>query len=84
MGSRRTLEKALAGSRNLRFDEVARLAEAFGFRLARTRGSHHIFVHDRFPELLNLQSVAGQAKPYQVRQLVRLVERYNLVLEGDE
>jgi DNA-binding phage protein len=45
---RQTLEKALAGSRNLRFDEVARLAEAFGFRLARTRGSHHIFVHDAF------------------------------------
>jgi predicted RNA binding protein YcfA (HicA-like mRNA interferase family) len=28
---------------------VARLAQAFGFRLARTRGSHHIFVHDAFP-----------------------------------
>src|SRR5512143_2023746 len=38
MGSRKTLEKALAGSRKLRFDEVARLAEAFGFRLSRTRG----------------------------------------------
>ena len=84
MGSRKTLEKALGGSRNLRFDEVARLAEAFGFRLVRTRGSHHIFVHDALPELLNLQSVAGQAKPYQVRQLLHLVERYNLVLEGDE
>ncbi len=34
MGSRKTLEKALAGSRNLRFDEVLRLAEGFGFRLA--------------------------------------------------
>jgi hypothetical protein len=33
---------------------------------------------------LNLQSVGGRAKPYQVRQLLRLVERYNLVLKGDE
>jgi len=84
MSTRKTLEKALGGSRNLRFEEVVRLAEALGFRLARIRGSHHIFVHGALPELLNLQSVAGQAKPYQVRQLLRLVERYNLLLKGDE
>jgi predicted RNA binding protein YcfA (HicA-like mRNA interferase family) len=45
------------------------LAEAFGFRLARIRGSHHIFEHPTIPELLNLQESKGQAKPYQVRQL---------------
>ncbi len=83
MRSRRSRRRS-PDPRNLRFDEVARLAEAFGFRLARTRGSHHIFVHDRLPELLNLQSVAGRAKLYQVRQLLQLVERCNLVLEGDE
>ncbi|MGH4017654.1 MAG: type II toxin-antitoxin system HicB family antitoxin [Pseudonocardiaceae bacterium] len=27
---------------------------------------------------MNLQEVRGQAKPYQVRQLLRLVERYDL------
>jgi len=32
-------------------------------------------------ELLNLQDVRGEAKPYQVRQLLRLIERYNLHLE---
>ncbi len=33
------------------------------------------------PELVNLQEVGGQAKPYQIRQVLRLVERYNLLLE---
>jgi hypothetical protein len=33
------------------------------------------------PELLNLQNVHGQAKPYQIRQFLRLVERHNLILE---
>jgi hypothetical protein len=33
------------------------------------------------PELLNLQNVHGQAKPYQIRQFQRLVERHNLILE---
>jgi len=32
-------------------------------------------------ELVNLQNVKGQAKPYQVRQCLKLVERYNLRLE---
>jgi len=56
---------------------------AFGFRLSRISGSHHIFTHPRIPELVNLQDVRGQAKPYQVRQFMKLVERYNLQLEDD-
>lgn len=54
------------------------LVEAFGFELKRTSGSHHIFVHPTVPELLNLQEIDGQAKAYQIRQFVRLVERYAL------
>ena len=60
------------------------LAEAFGFRLSRVRGSHHIFVHPRVRELVNLQDVGGKAKPYQIRQFLRLVERYNLALRDEE
>jgi predicted RNA binding protein YcfA (HicA-like mRNA interferase family) len=57
------------------------LAQGFGFQQARVSGSHHVFVHPDLPELLNLQEVSGQAKPYQIRQFLRLVERYNLKLE---
>lgn len=78
MKVRQILQRALAGSKNIRFDEMVRLAEAFGFRLARTSGSHHIFTHPRIRELVNLQNVKGQAKPYQIRQFLRLVERYDL------
>lgn len=60
---------------------MASLVEAFGFRLSRARGSHHIFVHPDVRELVNLQEVKGEAKPYQVRQFLKLVERYNLELE---
>jgi hypothetical protein len=35
-------------------------------------------------ELINLQEVGGQAKPYQVRQFLKIVERYNLQLGDDE
>jgi len=83
MNKRKLLKKVLAGSRNIRFDDMAALVRAFGFRLSRTSGSHHIFVHDDVPELVNLQEVDGKAKPYQIRQFLTLVERYNLQLGDD-
>ena len=80
---RRLLQKLLSGSRNVRFAEAIACAEAFGFRLSRINGSHHIYVHVNVPELLNLQNVNGQAKPYQVKQFLRLIERYNLQMEDE-
>ena len=63
---------------NVSFADLCRLAEGLGFELRRVSGSHHIFAHPIIPQLINLQAVRGQAKPYQVRQLMRLVERYDL------
>lgn len=82
--ARKLLNKALRNPRDLRFTEAVRLAEGFGFQLSRISGSHHIFVHPAVRELVNLQDVGGQAKPYQVRQLLQLVERYALSLEEDQ
>ncbi len=74
----------MAGSlANVSFSDMRRLVEAFGFELRRTSGSHHVYVHPDVPELLSLQEVRGQAKPYQIRQLLRLVERYALRLENE-
>jgi hypothetical protein len=84
MNPRKLLQKAVVSPQNLRFEEACALAAVFGFRLSRVRGSHHIFVHPDVRELLNLQDVDGQAKPYQVRQLLELVERYNLMIGGEE
>jgi hypothetical protein len=84
MNKRKLLQKALAGSRNFRFGDLVTLAEAFGFRLARISGSHHIFEHPDVPELLNLQNLKGKAKAYQVQQFLELVEEYNLELGADE
>lgn len=73
---------ASGATTNVRFDDFRRLVEAFGFRLARVAGSHHAFAHPDVSELLNLQPVAGEAKPYQIRQFLRLVERYDLRMES--
>jgi predicted RNA binding protein YcfA (HicA-like mRNA interferase family) len=79
---RRLLKRIASGDvANVAFGDLRRLAEALGFELSRVTGSHHVFTHPDIPQLINLQSVRGQAKPYQVRQILRLVERYDLRLE---
>jgi HicA toxin of bacterial toxin-antitoxin, len=71
------------GSRNVRFDDAIKVAEAFGYSLVRIAGSHHILRHPSVPELLNLQRREdGTAKAYQLRQLVGYVERYGLTMKG--
>jgi predicted RNA binding protein YcfA (HicA-like mRNA interferase family) len=80
MNKRKLLFKALSSPHNLQFKEMIVLAEAFGFRLSRINGSHHIFTHPDVPELLNLQEKNGKAKAYQVRQFLQLVEQYDLEL----
>jgi len=43
--------------------------------------SHRVFVREGIREILNFQEVKGKAKPYQVRQFIKIIEKYNLVGE---
>ena len=84
MDARRLLARVARGDlAKVSFSDMRRLVEAFGFELRRTSGSHHVFVHPDVRELINLQDVRGQAKPYQIRQFLRLVERYALTMEDE-
>jgi predicted RNA binding protein YcfA (HicA-like mRNA interferase family) len=84
MKRRKLLQKLLAGSKNIRFSEVSSLAEAFGFKLDRVSGSHHIYIHPHISDLINLQNVEGKAKPYQIKQLLKIIEQHDLHMEDDE
>jgi predicted RNA binding protein YcfA (HicA-like mRNA interferase family) len=84
MNRRRLLRRLLGGSlQGVAFFDMINLVEGFGFRHVRTRGSHHILSHPSVSELINLQNVGGEAKPYQIRQFLKLVERYDLRLEDE-
>ena len=69
---------------NVRFADAQRLAEALGFELDRVRGSHHIYRPPGIGQRINLQARGGQAKPYQLRQLLDLVERHALRLKEND
>ncbi|RFF30360.1 type II toxin-antitoxin system HicA family toxin [Wenzhouxiangella sediminis] len=67
-------EKILSGASdaNVNFDELCRFLKRMGFS-ERIKGSHHIFSHDGIPDILNLQPKGGKAKPYQVKQIRRVL-----------
>ncbi len=63
---------------NVRFGDFCRLVEWFGFQRKGGRGSHETYFHPEVREILDLQSLHGEAKPYQIRQFLRLVTAYHL------
>ena len=84
MNRKRLLLRLTAGAlQNVRFGDMLNLTRGFGFRVERVSGSHHILARPGTRELINLQNVDGQTKPYQIRQFIRLVEKYNLKLEDE-
>lgn len=80
MKLRKLLIKSMNAPQNVRFADLCTLALAFGYRLDRVSGSHHIFVHPQVPRPLNFQNDHGKAKPYQVKQFLRDIEEFQLTM----
>lgn len=78
--------KILTAARNnpagLRFSELQRLSEAAGFVLDRINGDHFVYVRHGIADIINLQPIkGGKAKPYQVRQVLALIDKYDIEIE---
>ena len=84
MNKRKLLEKLENSQKNVRYSDFVALIESFGFEYDRTRGSHTMYKHMGVPKIMNIQDDKGQAKSYQVKQLLGLVKKYNLKLEGED
>ena len=81
MNNKKFLAKLLFNQKNVKFADFVKLINSFGFKLDRVNGSHHIFVHDDIDEIINIQNVKGEAKPYQIKQFLKIIELNNLKLE---
>lgn len=62
---------------NIEFSELCTLLRRLNFD-ERTKGSHHIFTHDRIEEIINLQPKGSKAKGYQVKQIRNILVKYRL------
>jgi predicted RNA binding protein YcfA (HicA-like mRNA interferase family) len=78
---REMYEKLERSPANVKFEDVCKAAELFGFKFRGGKGSHRIFVRTGIKEMLNFQGVKGKAKPYQVKQFLRIIEKYKLLEE---
>ena len=80
MSAEKTLDKILRGDSDasIRFEELCHLLQAKGFRM-RVSGSHHIFTMTGVMERINLQHEGSKAKPYQVRQVRKILANYKLL-----
>lgn len=66
-----------ASDANIAFEELRSLLTWLGFE-ERIRGGHHIFSRSDVEEILNLQPRGATAKPYQVKQVRRVILNYRL------
>jgi predicted RNA binding protein YcfA (HicA-like mRNA interferase family) len=70
-----------AAEQRIRFHDLVHVLRRLGFAERRIGGSHHVLVRDGVAEIVNLQPRRdGTAKPYQVRQVRRLILSYGLHL----
>ena len=68
-------------NRSVNYRDFVAMVEAFGFRNIRTRGSHSTYANPACGEPLNLQPKGKDAKRYQIRYFLDIVEEYGLTLE---
>ena len=75
----RLIQRILRGQSdaNIRFADLRALMQHMGFD-ERIRGSHHLYRRQGVAEKVNLQRDDANAKPYQVRQVRRLILKYKL------
>ena len=70
------LEALRKNPNNVRFADLAKLCEAY-FGEPRQEGTSHRVYRTPWPgdPRVNIQSAKGKAKPYQVRQVIKAIEK---------
>jgi len=83
MGRAKDLDAIRRSPNNVRFTTLCAVVEAIGYELRRVSGSHRVYRHATRRELpmINLQPKQGKAKPYQVREVLDIIDTYSLEVE---
>ncbi len=75
---KKLLEKVKNNPNNVRFDDLCKLTKSFDFILRNRRGSHYYYERENVKEIVNYQDNYGMAKPYQVRQFLKIIKKYKM------
>jgi len=76
---KKLLLKIYENQTNYQFSDFIKLIEAFGFEEKRQTGSHIQYKHKKISAAyLTIQNNKGKVKPYQAKQFLELIEKYDL------
>lgn len=64
--------------KNVRFRDFCRVIEWFGFVSKGGKGSHVTYFQPGIREIVDVQPLDNEAKPYQIKQFMRLVQIHSL------
>lgn len=81
MNKRELYDEFKRNPKNVRFEDLCRGAEFFGFKFRGSKGSHRIYVRPGVRDLLNFQNAKGKTKPYQVKEFLKIIEQNHLLEE---
>ena len=62
---------------NIRFSDLQYALSEAGFR-CRIKGDHFIYTRKDIPEIINIQPNGNKSKPYQVKQIRLIFQKYNI------
>jgi hypothetical protein len=63
-------------AKNVRYADACKVAEWLGFHAKGQKGSHAAYSKPGESDLLNFQNRKGMIKPYQAKQLQKMIEKY--------
>jgi hypothetical protein len=66
---------------SLSFAEFRLILVAYGFRLDRVSGSHHVYVHPGLERPMPITPDGKSARPYQMRQARVIIETHGLRMD---
>ena len=65
-----------ANPKGVRFADARKAAKTIGFVRAGGKGSHTVYAKTGEPTILNFQNRNGYIPPYQARQLIEMLDKY--------
>jgi hypothetical protein len=78
MDKYKLLERIKNNPHSTNFNDFVKCIEKFGFVFVSQVGSHKKYIREGIPEFVDIQNKKGKAKHYQIKQFVKLVNKYNL------
>jgi hypothetical protein len=70
------IEAIRRNPKDVRFDDACTVAELLGFVRRGTKSNHRVYTRTGERTGLNFQDRNGKIKPYQARQLIEMIDKY--------